>query len=241
MFLSSVAYGQIQNYRQLVNELQFNRDLSAHWGLELDVGHSYTSTPETKHLLSSLAQLYGNVAVHYAPSNRWKLSYVYAYYFNKYVPEIDQRAAPEWRSTVQAVYYIQRKRQILSTQLQIEDRHILNTDSVFEAVERLRTQLKIVYPFNGKSIKKHVLYGIASEELIFKTNSKISGNGLFDRNKFIAGIGYSFTDNMQLEATYINEFLPRDISNNYNELQITAIFNNLLPRLTKYISGRKNK
>jgi hypothetical protein len=142
---------------------------------------------------------------------------------------------------VQAIYYIERKRFIISTRWRIEDRHIKNSDSVFEAVNRLRAQIKTVYPFNGEEIGKHIFYGVGSEELIFKTASKISGPELFDRNRISAGAGYGAGDNFQIELVYINEYLPREISKIYNELQVNIVINNFLPRLSKELFHKKLK
>ena len=109
-------------------------------------------------------------------------------------------------------------------------------------MDRLRGQIKIVYPFNGPVIALHVLYGIASEELMFKTSSKISGPNLFDRNKFTAGIGYGITKNLQIELTYGNEYLPRTpVSNSYNAISCNLIFNNVLPRLENLLFGGKKR
>jgi len=239
-FTALVVHGQTQSYNQINNELDFNRDLSQHWALEFDAGQSWTTLPGHSNIFSSLAQLYGRAWVHYAPDDKWKISFFYGYYFNKYDPAIDQRAAPEWRSAVQAIYYIERRRAIISTRFRIEDRHIYNADSVYEAVDRFRAQIKAVYPLNSQYIGWHTVYCIGSEELMFKTSSKVSGSQFFDRNKFTAGFGYGVTKNMQIEITYCNEYIPRAISDNYNELQFNVVFNNVLPRLGKYLFGEKH-
>jgi hypothetical protein len=238
LMATRIADAQTQSYTQANNEFDFNHDLSEKWTLELNLGQSWTTIPHHDNLFSSLSQLYGRGWVHYSPNNKWKLSFFYAYYYNKYVPEIEQRSAPEWRSAVQAIYYISRNRAIISTRWRIEDRHIYNPDSVYEAVDRLRGQIKMVYPFNGPAIAPHVIYGITSDELMFKTSSKVSGPTLFDRNRFTVGFGYGLTKNLQMELTYSNEYLPRTpISDSYNAIQMTLIFNNVLPRLDKALFG----
>lgn len=227
---------QVQNYRQANNEFEFYRGINKNWELEFDARQSWTTKPGGANVLSSLSQLSGYVAVHYKPSDRWKVSYLYGYYFNEYVPELNQRSAPEWRSTIQGIYYIMRSRTTISARLRIEDRHIANKDSVFEAEERFRTEIKAVYPFNGHSIKKGVIYGFASEELMFKTSSNVGGGSNFDRNKLDIGIGYNINDNFQIELMYTNEYLPRTpVSNSYNELQLTLIFYNVFKKIEKEI------
>jgi hypothetical protein len=232
---------QVQTYKQANNEIDFNHDLGSRWSLELNLGQSWTSKPENGTVFSDLSQLYGRAWAHYMPNNKWKLSFFYAYYHNNYVPEIDQNEAPEWRSAIQATYYIHRQRTVLSTRFRIEDRHIRNADSVFEAVGRLRGQLKMVYPFNSSSITKGTIYAIASEELFFKNKSKVSGDDIFDRNKFTAGFGFGVTRNLQIEITYSNEFLPRTVSNSYNAVQLNIVINNFLPRLSKYLFNNNKR
>jgi hypothetical protein len=235
-----MVFAQTQKYTQANNEIDFNHDLSPKWALELNVGQSWTTKPGQSSLFSSLAQLYGRAWVHYALNEKWKLSFFYAYYYNRYVPEIDQTKSPEWRSAVQAIYYISRKRAIFTTRWRIEDRHIQNIDTVYEAVNRLRGQVKIVYPFNGQFIASKVIYGIASDELFFKTSSKVSGSEIFDRNRITLGFGYGVTTNMQIELAYTNEILPRPgTSKSYNAIQCNLIFNNLVPRLSNYLFGEK--
>ncbi len=225
---------QVQNYQQANNEFQFFREINKRWELEFDARQSWTTVPGGSNVFNSLSQLSGYLAVHYKPSNRWKVSYLFGYYFNEYVPELNQRGAPEWRSTIQGMYYIMRRRTTISTRLRIEDRHIANKDSIFEAQERFRTEIKAVYPFNGKSIKKGVIYGFASEELMFKTSSNVGGGGNFDRNKLEIGLGYNLGDNFQVELMYTNEYLPRKpVSNNYNEVQLTLIFYNVFKKIEK--------
>jgi hypothetical protein len=240
LFVILKVQAQTQSYKQFNNEFDFNHDLSQKWALEFNAGQSWTTLPGHDNLFSSLGQVYGRLWVHYAMNDKWKFSFFYAYYYNHYVPEIDQRQAPEWRSAMQAIYYIERRRAIITTRWRIEDRHIYNPDSVYEAVDRLRGQIKIVYPFNGKVIDLHVLYGIASEEVMFKTSSKVSGPEIFDRNKFTMGVGYGPTRNTQIELTYGNEYLPRgSVSDNYNAVQVNVVFNDVLPRLKKFIFGEK--
>jgi hypothetical protein len=75
---------------------------------------------------------------------------------------------------------------------------------------------------------------VTSEELFFKPDAKSTGVTFFDRNRFEVGAGYLFTDDIQLELTYVNEFLPRDDSNEmYNIVSLTLSLNNLLLNLTK--------
>ena len=145
MAATLTARAQVQAYRQANNAFEFIHDLNEKWVLQFDAGQSWTSKPSDQNTLHSLSQLYGRAWAHYLPNDKWKLSFFYAYYYNKYLPEINQREAPEWRSAVQAIYYITRNRFTISARGRFEDRHIYNTDSVYEAVERFRSQIKVMF------------------------------------------------------------------------------------------------
>jgi hypothetical protein len=107
-----------------------------------------------------------------------------------------------------------------------------NADSVFQFKFRFRQMLKFVKPLNGKILRQGIVYLLASEELFFKPDAKSTGVTFFDRNRFEVGAGYLFTDDIQLELTYVNEFLPRDDNNEmYNIVSLTLSFNNLLLNL----------
>jgi hypothetical protein len=235
------AYAQAEKYNQMSNEIDFNRSLNQKWALELDVGQAWTSKPPNGNIFHSLSQLYSLVGVHYEPTKKWKLSFLYAYYYDKNLPEINQTEAPEWRSTAEAIYYIHRERSIITARMRLEDRHIKNADSVFEAVERLRLRIKMVYPINGDRIAKNILYGMSYEELMFKNNSKVSGPDFFDRNKFGIGLGFGITENAQIEFTYSNEYLPRSNDKSYNILEVNFVFSNLVKRIGNYIFDRKSR
>ncbi len=232
----SQGYAQTTYYKQINNEFDLDHTINENWIFELDLGKSYTSKPENQHIFSYLSQLYATASIHYKYSNAWRFTFTYAFYYNKDLPEINQTAAPEWRATAEAQYYFLQKRMRAFMDWRIEDRHIQNTDTVFEAVNRLRVKVKATYPINGDAIGRHVFYAIGSEEMIFKTNSKISGYGHYDRNSINLGMGYGLTRNMQMEVCYINEFLPRNPDNKmYNQVEVKVIFHDLFPRLEKLI------
>jgi len=87
-------------------------------------------------------------------------------------------------------------------------------------------------------LRQGVVFAFASEEIIFRSKAKEDGMAYFDRNLFTIGAGYLFTDDIQLELSYVNEFVPRDDGNIINNaVSITLIFNNLLMKLGNLIAG----
>jgi hypothetical protein len=232
---TTIVNAQTDNLNQFWNEYAFTKDLSQNWVVELDAGFTSSSTPEDKAVFHDITQTYLRGWAHYYPGDRWKMSIFYAYYSNKNVPELNQTEAPEWRSALQVSYSLLKDYRIkVNLRLRLEDRHLHNDDGYFEAVERLRFQVKAVYPINNIKIQKGVLYSFAADEVFFKTDSEVSGPENFDRNRLTLGLGYEFIKDFIVEASYNNEIMPRKDTNKFvNAIQVKLIFNNFLPDLIK--------
>ena len=227
---------QSKSYNQLSNEFQFAHTVNDKWSLEVWFGSAFSSTDNEKRVLKTNIQRYVIAWGNYYLTPRWKLSSSLAYFYNKDVPDIGQYLSPEWRFTLQGIYFFHKTRYTLSTRMKAELRYIMNADSVFEFKYRYRQMVKFMIPLNSKVFRKGVFYFLSTEELFFKPDAKSTGVTFFDRNRFEVGGGYNITDDIQVEATYVNEFLPRDDGNQiYNCLALTFTFNNLLLNLKKTI------
>jgi hypothetical protein len=236
MILPCRLKAQTKSYNQLANEFQFGRSINDKWAAEVWFGSAFSSTPNESRVLKTNIQRYFFVWGHYYLSPRWKLSSSIAYYYNKDVPDIGQYFSPEWRLSLQAIYFFHKTRYTLSTRSRVELRYIMNADSVFEFKFRYRQMLKFMIPLNSRVFRKGVFYAMTTEELLFKPDAKTTGVTFFDRNRFEIGGGYFITDDIQVELTYVNEFLPRDGGNEiYNCASFTFTFNNLLINLKKKI------
>lgn len=234
--VSSIA--QTASYLQEANELQFARAINDRWAGELWLGGTFSNTAAESKVFKTNIQRYGFLWVHYFLSPRWKLSSSFAYYYNKDVPDIGQYFSPEYRLTLQGIYYIHKTGYTLLTRMRGEFRYMMNPDGVFEDKYRYRQMLKFVKPINSQVLRKGVFYGVSTEELLFKPQAKTKGVSFFDRNRFEIGGGYLITDDLQLELTYVNEFMPRDNGNEvYNIISLTITINNLLPRLKSTLTS----
>jgi hypothetical protein len=232
---------QSKSYNQLSNEFQFARSVGERWSLEVWFGSVFSSTDSVQEVLKNNIQRYVFAWGNFYASPRWKVSASLAYFYNKDVPDIGQYYSPEWRLTLQGIYFIHKTRYTLSTRMRAEVRYIMNSDGDFNFKYRYRQQIKFMIPINSHIFRQGVFYFLTDEELIFKPDSKSSGVTFFDRNRFEIGGGYNITDDIQIEASYINEYLPRDDKDEiYNCLSLTFSFNNLIPNLKKAISS-KNK
>jgi hypothetical protein len=225
---------QTNSYAQLGNEFQFVRAVSDKVAAEIYIGSTFSNTPSEPTILSTNIQRYLSGWVHYYYSPRWKLSSSLAYYHNKDVPDIGQYFSPEWRLSLQGTYYIHKTGYTLYTRMRGELRYMMNAEGIYEDKYRYRQMIRFTKPINGKVLRKGIVYFTTSEELLFKPDAKTTGITFFDRNRFEIGGGYLVTDDLQLELTYVNEFLPRDNANEvYNVIAFTATFNNPLTNLKK--------
>ena len=241
LLVSISTKAQNRSYSQLGNELQFARAINDRWAAELYLGGTFSNTPYESKVLKTNIQRYFFAWGHYYFSPRWKFSSSFAYYYNKDVPDIGQYFSPEYRLTLQGTYYIHKTGYTLFTRMRGEFRYMMNSDSVFEDKYRYRQMIKFMKPLNSQVLRQGVFYFLSSEELFFKPDAKTSGITFFDRNRFEIGGGFLITDDLQIELTYVNEFMPRDNGNEiYNILAFTVTFNNLMPNLKKKLTSKSS-
>jgi hypothetical protein len=237
-----LVHAQTEKYTQLCNELQFAHSFSDKWATEFFLGGTFSSTPSESRVLKTNIQRYVNIWGHYYFSARWKFSGAFSYYYNKDVPDIGQYYSPEYRLSLQGIYYFHKTRYTLFTRMRGEFRIMMNADSVFEDSYRYRQMIKFVKPINGRTFRKGIFYVLTTEELLFKPDAKTTGVTFFDRNRFEIGAGYLITDNIQVELAYLNEFIPRDDGNEMNNsLEITVTFNDLFSNLIKSMKSGSKK
>ncbi|MFH7004456.1 DUF2490 domain-containing protein [Flavobacterium bizetiae] len=239
ILITSINYGQTTTYNQFWNEIQFTRTINEKWSTELNLGAVYSSTESSSNIFQQNIQRSARLWGHYYFSARWKFSTFLAYNYNKDVPEIGQFKSPETRFALQGIYYFHKTGYTLSTRMRMELRHMRNEEGDYDNVLRYRQQIKYILPINSKVLREGVVYAIASDELFFKSGTKVTGLSFFDRNRLNIGAGYLFSDDIQIEATYANEYLPRDNENQIvNAASLTVTFNNLFRNLSKKLHHR---
>lgn len=229
--------GQKEVLNQFWNEYAFTHNLSENWVAEVDAGLTTSGVPEQNNIFYGFTQYSARAWIHYYPGDRWKLSFFYAYYYNKNVPELNQNQAPEYRFAIQATYSLFKHGRInINLRARFEDRNIENEAGIFEAVERLRFQGRAVCPINNSKIKEKTIYGFISDEIYFKSKSEISGSEFFDRNRALIGLGYKASKKIQVEVSYANEYLPRSAADKfYNALQVNITFENIFSDVFKTV------
>jgi hypothetical protein len=241
LFLFSSGRAQTTSYTQLANEVQFSRAINDKWAAEIYLGGTFSNTPDESRVLKTNIQRYIFGWAHYYFSPRWKFSSSFAYYYNKDVPDIGQYLSPEYRLTLQGIYFIHKTGYTLMTRMRGEFRYMMNAEGVFEDKYRYRQMLKFMKPLNSMVLRQGVGYFVTTEELLFKPQAKTKGVNFFDRNRFEIGGGYMITDDLQLELTYINEFMPRDNGNElYNVVALTVTVNNFYTNIKKRLSSKSS-
>lgn len=232
--ITNISFGQTTTYNQFWNEVQFNRTINEKWSTEINIGAAYSSTESSSNIFEQNTQRSVRAWGHYYYSPRWKLSSFLAYNYNKDVPEIGQFKSPEIRFALQGIYYFHKIGYTLSTRMRMELRHMRNEDGDYDNVLRYRQQIKYLKPINSKILREGVIYAVASDELFFKSGTKVTGLSFFDRNRLNIGAGYLFSDDIQVELTYANEYLPRDNQSQIvNAASLTISFSNLFKNLNK--------
>jgi len=226
------ATAQNDTENQFSNEFQYNTTIGKKSSIEIDFGQGFTSgTIETNPFYKN-SQLYLRGWLHYYSSKKWKVSGFAGYYFNRDVPEIAQNRVPEVRFALQGIYYFLKGDHTMTNRVRLENRLFLK-DSL-EIVFRLRNAIKYVFPIAKSKSGNGYSYGIVSEEVFFKTSGNVTGKQFFDRNRISLGFGYSFSDNIQLELVYQNEYLPRkNVDQMFNVISTTIVFNDLISMLRK--------
>ena len=225
---------QDETYRQFCGELDLTRAINDKWAGEVIVGSVFSNTPSQTKVLQTNVQKYFQGWGHYFFSSRWKFSGMAAYYYNQDVPDIGQYLSKEWRFALQDIYYFHKVRYTTSTRGRLEMRYMQDEEGVYDMKFRYRQQFKYQKPLNSAVFRKGVVYILAYDEIFLKPNSKSEGITFFDRNYLSLGGGYLFTDDIQVELSYGNEFLPRDNGNQiYHSVTVSLLFNNLFLNLHK--------
>jgi hypothetical protein len=143
LLLSLSVKAQTTSYTQLANEAQFARAISDKWAAELWLGGTFSNTPSNDKVLSTNIQRYFFVWAHYYFSPKWKFSSSFAYYYNKDVPDIGQFLSPEYRLTLQGIYYIHKTGYTLATRMRMDLRYMMNAEGDFDFKYRYRQLINL--------------------------------------------------------------------------------------------------
>lgn len=224
----SFVNGQSTSTTQFANELKFVRPLAKRWSGELDFTNVWMASPPANGLVDKYSQWSLGGWGHNYIAKRWRVSAGLFYYHKIESAEPAQSKSNELRLGGQGIYYVKRIGYTATTRSRLEWRNIQNSEGNYNSVLRLRQQLKLIVPINSKSIRAKVIYGFTSDEVYLKTPSDVAGEEIFDRNRFEIGAGYAFTNDIIVELYYANEFLPGEINQINNIINIDLSFKNLI-------------
>jgi hypothetical protein len=230
---ASFAHAQSTSTTQFSSELRFARTLAKRWSGELSFTNLWIQSPPADGLFDKYSQWSLGGWGHNYISNKWRLSLGFFYYHKIESGEPAQIKSNELRLSGQGIYYIKKIGYTITNRSRLEWRNIQNSEGDYNSVLRLREQVKLVVPINAKSIRQGVIYGFGSEEVFLKTPSDVSGDEIFDRNRFDIGIGYAITNDVNVELYYANEFLPRETNQINSIINLDFSFRNLISNLKK--------
>jgi hypothetical protein len=88
---------------------------------------------------------------------------------------------------------------------------------------RLRYSFQIRIPLKGKQIKDKTPYAVISDEVMVNFGKEIIYN-YFDQNRFVAGVGYQFTNQLHAQLNYMNLFQQAASGNRYFNTHAIRLF-----------------
>lgn len=236
----SNSFSQTTKTGQFWSKYKFSHAFGSQWTGELDFSGRFSQIPGNNSLFAKRSQYAIQGWAHYHFSARWRFSSMISYYDNLQVPEIDQKNSKEWRLALQGLYFINKIGYTLNTRGRAEFRYATVEQSGYQYSFRYRQEVKYQKPINSKSFRKGVYYVLAKEELFLRANTIEGSKSFFDKNRFTIGGGYVLTDNVQLELSYVNEFLARAGGNEVvNAISFTLVFNNLLAHIRQQLKKSK--
>jgi len=227
LIIHSNACGQTNKVSQFWNKLTFTKPLAKGWSTEFYVKQIWSSDNNSKSLFADHNQWQLGEWIHFYPGARWKTSFGIGYLDYQEVAH-EQSHIGEWRWSIQAAYYLKKIGYRLTIRSRIENRGRKDSTDIRTTAFRFREELKFVYPLGSKIIRGKIWYLIASDEVMFQSTLQ----PYFDRNRLTAGVGYALTDDVQIETTYVNQYIQRQEQNELDQvLQVNFVFNNLLSNL----------
>lgn len=146
------------------------------------------------------------VGLNYAVKPHVILTAGYAFIWND--PNADYLAASrvlENRPWQQLIVRQKSKVIFMEHRYRLEQRFIANkTTGVNRTEHRIRYRFQTIFPLYSISLKLRHLFLLVNNELMI--NFKKDPTQLFDRNRFVAGLGYQVRPNLNFQLTYMNQY-----------------------------------
>ena len=74
--------------------------------------------------------------------------------------------------------------------------------------QRLRYRYRVQLPINNTELKDNTLFLVVSDE-IFVNIGKGTAANIFDQNRLALGLGWRFTNDFNIQAAYMNQFIEK--------------------------------
>ena len=147
---------------------------------------------------------------------RFMAGYAYARHFPARTVTVTRHEHRPW----QQLWWSQKHNGINTQQrLRLEERFIskVSNNQVVNGFTfhfRLTYNLTLFIPLKGLDIVAKTPFIVISDEIMINMGKRIIYN-YFDQNRFFAGFGYQFTNNLNMQLGYMNSFQQEFSGNNY--------------------------
>lgn len=122
---------------------------------------------------------------------------------------------------------------VINNRLRLEQRFISKPvvyNNTFKNVSsqfanRLRYQVRSIFPLNGRTPFKKGLYAVLQNEVLMNISHQSALNGkLFDQNRILTGGGYRFSNKFDVELDYMNQYISGKTKKTNNHILQCAVY-----------------
>lgn len=220
--------GNIVTPGQLWNEISFNQGLNKKMVVDLSLQFSTSDNLKGDNHYGRYPIDIGSRAwLHYYFKPKIKLSASVGYWRNLEIPDLNQKPSSDYKIGLQFQHFITHDRLTFYNRVRLDERlRVFKSPNDIQSLTSFIYMPKLFVALNGKSIRSHTYYFIISDEIFFHINQ----GKFIDQNRITSGFGYCFTDDITLEATYINKVVnqPELENERTNILSFSLSFNNFL-------------
>ncbi len=195
--------------------LSYQQKLSRHWQLSADV------QLRSANQLEFLENILARPGIGYIISEKQTATLGYTYFVTREKQNDETAITTEHRIFEQFAYKQTGERATFNHRLRLEQRFLEKDNSGIFA-QRLRYMFRLKVPFKSGNSKKGIFYALQNETFLNAQNrDKINGN-YFDQNRAYLGLGFTFSDQYELEAGYLLLYqIKEEINSRKHIFQLT--------------------
>ncbi|MHA4740495.1 DUF2490 domain-containing protein [Dyadobacter sp. MSC1_007] len=218
--LPSFGQKQIDKYKGVWSGYMAQARLSDKWGLWFDLHARHVD------FLDRWSTQIIRPGIIYYPNENLRVMAGYTYARNFPAPGL-RTVRPENRIWQQVIWTTRQKRLQTQQGIRIEERfnRKVANDQLQDGYHfafRFRYQITLRVPLNRDFIEANTVFLALSEEILVNAGKQITYN-VFDQNRLFAGLGYQFTENLGVQAGYMNQFQQLSSGNRFNSNNVLRV------------------